>query len=71
VSGAETLALEDHRLVNVPDGQDTAGLGEASLLLNTADPLLEDGGYLGRGGLRVGGVCASLKGGNGRCGISL
>ena len=43
----------------VPDREDTAGLGETSLLLHTADPLLEDGGDLGRGGLSIGGIAAS------------
>jgi len=42
----------------VPDREDTAGLGETSLLLHTADPLLEDGGDLGRGGLSIGGIAA-------------
>lgn len=56
----------------VPDGENTSGLGETGLLLDTADPLLEDGGNLGRGGLCVGGIgadgavvegsgCAGLK----------
>ena len=36
---------------DIPDGQDTAGLGEASLLLDTADSLLEDRGDLSWGGL--------------------
>ena len=45
-------------MVFVPDGEDTAGLGEASLLLDTADSLLEDGGDLSRGGLGVGGIGA-------------
>ena len=40
----------------VTDGQDTSSLGEAVLLLDTADPLLQDGGNLGGGGLRFGGV---------------
>ena len=38
-------------IVDIPDGQDTAGLGEASLLLDTADSLLEDRGDLSWGGL--------------------
>lgn len=38
-------------VVDIPDGQDTAGLGEASLLLDTADSLLEDRGDLSWGGL--------------------
>jgi hypothetical protein len=43
----------------VPDGEDTAGLGETGLLLDTADPLLEDGGDLSGGGLSIGGIAAS------------
>ena len=43
----------------VPDGEDAAGLGEAGLLLDTANPLLEDGGDLSRGGLGVSGIAAS------------
>lgn len=56
---------------NVPDRKDAAGLGKASLLLDAADSLLENGRHLGRRGLRVGGICAGLEGGNGGCGISL
>lgn len=43
----------------VPDGEDTAGLGETRLLLDTADPLLKDGGDLGGGSLSIGGIAAS------------
>lgn len=43
----------------VPDGEDATGLGETGLLLDTADPLLEDGGDLSRGGLGVSGIAAS------------
>lgn len=55
-----------HRLMlfHIPDGQDTAGLGEASLLLNTADPLLEDRGNLSWGGLGVSGIAADSVGGD-------
>lgn len=42
----------------IPDGKDTASLGQASLLLHTADPLLEDGGDLGGRGLCIGGIGA-------------
>lgn len=45
---------------SVPDGEDTAGLSEAVLLLDATDPLLEDGGDLGGGGLRIGGVGSDL-----------
>lgn len=55
---------------NVPDGEDTAGLGEVGLLMDTTDSLLEDGRDLGGSGLGVG-VGAGLDGGNYRCGISL
>ena len=44
---------------SVPNGEDTAGLGETRLLLDTADPLLEDRGDLGGGGLSIGGIAAS------------
>lgn len=44
---------------SIPDGEDTAGLGETGLLLDTTDPLLEDGGDLGGGGLSVGSIAAS------------
>lgn len=58
---------------DIPDRQNTTGLGEASLLLDTTDALLEDGRNLGRGGLCVGGVGSSLDGGSVDscgCGIS-
>lgn len=55
--------------LNVPDGQDAAGLGETSLLLDTTNSLLEDGRNLGRGSLGLG-VCASLHVEDGGCGIS-
>lgn len=58
---------------DVPDGEDATGLGKASLLLDTANPLLENGRNLGRRGLRVGGVGAGLYRGsveNRGCGIS-
>ena len=42
-------------VIDIPDGQDTAGLGEASLLLDTADSLLEDRGDLSWGGLGLSG----------------
>ena len=45
---------------DVPDGEDAASLGKASFLLDTADPLLEDGRNLGRRRLRVGSVGAGL-----------
>ena len=56
-------------VVDIPDGEDTAGLGETGLLLDTADSLLENGRDLSGGGLvgvateRVGdgGDSASLK----------
>jgi len=38
----------------VPDGEDTTGLGEAVLLLDSTDPLLKDGRDLGGGGLCLG-----------------
>lgn len=53
---------------NVPDGEDTTGLGEVGLLLDTTDSLLEDGRDLSRGGLGLG-EGAGLDGSG--CGISL
>lgn len=38
-------------IVDIPDGKDTAGLGETRLLLDTTDSLLENGRDLSRGGL--------------------
>lgn len=48
-------------VVDIPDGKDTTGLGETSLLLNTADSLLEDRGDLSWGGLGLS-VGAGLNG---------
>lgn len=56
---------------SIPDGEDTAGLGEAGLLLDTADALLEDGGDLGGGGLSIGGIAASEGVDNGGGGARL
>jgi hypothetical protein len=56
---------------SVPDGEDTAGLGETGLLLDTADPLLEDRGDLGGGGLSIGGIAASEGVDNGSGGARL
>lgn len=46
------------RRCGVPDGENTSGLGKTGLFLDTTDPLLEDGGDLGRRGLCVGGIGA-------------
>lgn len=46
----------------VTDGEDTAGLSEVGLLLDTADALLEDGRNLSGGGLGVGGIGSCLEG---------
>lgn len=40
----------------VPDGKHTSSLSEVVLLLYTTDPLLQDGGDLGRGSLCVDGI---------------
>jgi len=40
----------------LPDGKHTSSLGETVLLLDATDPLLEDRGHLGRGGLCFGGI---------------
>lgn len=55
----------------IPDGKNAAGLGKASLLLHTTDPLLKDGGDLSRRGLRVGGIAADESVGDGRGGTLL
>jgi hypothetical protein len=54
----------------VPDGKHTSGLSEAVLLLYTTNPLLQDRGHLGGGGLRIGGIAAN-RGGveDGRAGL--
>lgn len=57
---------------DIPDGENAASLGKASLLLDTADPLLEDGRDLGGRGLRVGGVGAGLyRGSVDHCGCGI
>jgi hypothetical protein len=53
----------------VPNGQHTSSLGEAVLLLDAADPLLQDRGNLGGGGLRIGGVRADGVGERGSAGL--
>jgi len=40
----------------IPDGKDTSGLSETSLLLNTADSLLKERGNLGGRGLCLSGI---------------
>ena len=55
-------------LSHVPDGQNATGLSKVGLILNTADPLFENGRDLGWRCLCVG-VCAD--GGDSGCGISL
>lgn len=44
---------------DIPDGEDTTGLSETSLLRDTADALLKDGGDLSGLGLGLGGVGAN------------
>ena len=46
---------------SVPNGEDTAGLGETRLLLDTTDPLLKDGGDLGGGSLGFGSIAAGER----------
>lgn len=50
---------------DVPDGQDTTGLSETSLLLDTTDALLQDGGDLSGLGLGLSSVGTDLLGGTG------
>lgn len=54
---------------SVPDGKHTSSLGEAGLLLDAADPLLQDGGNLGGGGLRIGSVETGGVGERGSAGL--
>lgn len=51
--------------IDVPNGQNATSLGETSLLLDTTDALLQDGGDLGGLGLGLGGVGANLLRGTG------
>lgn len=55
--------------LHIPNRQDTTGLSETSLLLDTADSLLEDGRDLSGRGLGVGSVGSDGVDGSG-CGIS-
>jgi hypothetical protein len=55
--------------VSIPDGKDTSGLRKTRLLLYATDPLLEDGGDLGRRCLV--GVCAGESVDDGGCGALL
>lgn len=55
--------------LHIPNRQDTTGLSETSLLLDTADSLLEDGRDLSGRGLGVGSVGSDGVDGS-RCGIS-
>ena len=59
----DSLDIRADAVMGIPDGKDTAGLGEVRLLLNTTDPLFEDGRYLGRGGLVGGSIAADLLAG--------
>lgn len=62
-SSRATLAISV--FFDVPNGQNATGLSETSLLLNTTDALLQDGGDLGGLGLGLGGVGTDLLGGTG------
>ncbi len=55
--------------VDIPDRQDTTGLGKSSLLLDTADALLEDRGDLSWGSLGLS-IGAGLDGVEGSWGNS-
>ena len=50
---------------DVPDRQNTTGLSETSLLLDTTDALLQDGGDLSGLGLGLSSVGTDLLGGTG------
>lgn len=63
------LAIRKKR-PHIPNGKDAASLGQARLLLDTANSLFEDGGDLSRRGLGVGGVGPGLDADGGGCGIS-
>ena len=62
-SSRATLAIS--LFFDVPNGQNATGLSETSLLLDTTDALLQDGGDLGGLGLGLGGVGTDLLGGTG------
>ena len=55
----------------IPDGEDTASLGKASLFGDATDSLLQDGGDLSGGRFRIGGICASESVDGGRGGALL
>jgi hypothetical protein len=46
--------------LSIPDGENATGLSKASLFLNTANTLFEDGGNLGGSGLGLSSVCSDL-----------
>lgn len=52
------LRVPSRPRIDVPDRQNTTGLSETSLLRDTTDALLEDGGDLSRGSLGLGSVRA-------------
>lgn len=54
------------RGIDIPDRQNTTGLGETSLLMNTTNALLQDGRDLGGLSLGLGGVGTDLLGGTGK-----
>lgn len=51
---------------DLPDGKDTTSLGETSLLLDTTNSLLEDGGDLSGSWLGLSGVGSDLLGHSGQ-----
>jgi hypothetical protein len=61
----DPLAAPRVEVFDVPDGQDTTGLSETSLLLDTTDALLQDGGDLSGLGLGLSSVGTDLLGGTG------
>jgi hypothetical protein len=67
-SSAIALPIIIFHCQRVPNREDTTSLGQAGLLGDTADPLLEDGRDFGRGGLALGGICALCLAGNVECG---
>lgn len=60
-----------HKGGDVPDREDTSGLSDTRLLLNTTDSLLEEGRDLGRRSLGLSSVVADLVADNGDSRASL
>lgn len=58
------LAMDVIACGGIPDGENTSGLGETGLLLDTPDALLENRGHLGRSGFGIDSIASDLLGGS-------